>query len=196
MDNVLRPSNAIGAAILGVIGLLVLMMSQAATQVQVNVQAQPRQNARQVITVVIADDELDQLAETSMAIGVVIQALGYEPRILPALSIVQTITLSKTGNNGGQVNAVFLDGGYGVMEGFDWWLPENAPIDADDLATGNALAALLRAEGYSGPIILVSRLPDDYLGKPGGDNFALGLKKAHFWANPMKFLEALRSILK
>lgn len=29
------------------------------------------------------------------------------------------------------------------MGGLDWWLPENAPIDADDLATGNALAAFL-----------------------------------------------------
>ncbi len=52
------------------------MMSRTATQVQVNVQDQPRQNARQVITVVIADDEPDQLAQTSVAIGVVNPSIG------------------------------------------------------------------------------------------------------------------------
>lgn len=72
----LKSNLAFGVAILGAITLLVLMMSRTATQVQVNVQDQPRQNARQVITVVIADDEPDQLAQTSVAIGVVNPSIG------------------------------------------------------------------------------------------------------------------------
>lgn len=196
MDTALRPlSSAIGTAIIGVLGLLVLLMSQAA-QVQVNVQAQPRQNAKTIFTAVIADDQPTELASTTVAVGVVIRALGYEPRILPAVNVVQVVSLALTGNDGAQANAVFLDGGYGSAANLMDWVIRDPSGILEGLAEGNTLAAFLRASGYEGPIVLTSRLPEDYLNQPGGENFGIGLKKVDFWGNPLKFLEALRNILK
>lgn len=192
MDIALRP-NVIGAAILGVLALLVLMMGQMAGQIRVDVQAQPHQNAKTIFTVVIADDEPIQLASTTVAVEVVIRVLGYEPRILPAVNSALAISLALTGNNGGQVNAVFLDGSY-AKNLMDWMIPD--PSGFDDFAEGNTLAAFLRVSGYTGPIILTSTVPQDYVDEPGGENFAAALKKQDFWANPQNFVEAIRQILK
>ncbi len=193
MTTALRPSNALGP-VLGVIGLLLvvlMLMSQAVTQTQVNVQ--PRQNSKVIFTAVIADDMPLEQGMTVVAVQIVVRALGFEPRVLTPLTASQTVQFALTGNDGAQANAVFLDGSY-AENLMDWMIPDSSGFD--DFAKGHTLAAYLRVSGYTGPIVLTSRLPEDYLNQPGGENFGIGLKKADFWGNPLKFLEALRNILK
>lgn len=193
MNIALRPQNATGVAILGVLVFMALLISQAAAKI--NVQVEPRQNGKVVFAAVVADDQPEELASTSVAVGFVLRALGYEPRILPAVNSAMTLSLALSGSNGEQANAVFLDGSY-AENLMDWMIPDPDPSGFDRFAEGHTLATYLRVSGYTGPIVLTSTFPQDYLREPGGENFAAALEKQDFWDNPQKFVEAIRQVLK
>ena len=184
-----------GYFIAGLAGLLLLMMvlnSGSGSSAQTSAQ----NGAKVVFTAVVADDDPAEQVKTIVAVTTILTALGFEPRVFPAVSVVDTITLTMTSNNGGQANAEFLDGGF---TGFDsklknWELPNDAPVKGDRYATGSSLAALLRMRGFAGPIFLVTTSPGSYLGAEGGDQFATDFYKWEFWAKPLKFLEVFRKI--
>lgn len=186
--------GAISAGSLLGLGLFLLALSTVWSKVE-PISLPQRTDSRAIFTVVIADDEPLEQGMTVVAVQIVVRALGFEPRVLTPLTASQTVSLALTGNNGGQVNAVFLDGGYGSAKVLMDWVIRDPTGDLEGLAEGNTLAAFLRGSGYTGPIVLTSRLPEDYLNQPGGENFGIGLKKADFWGNPLKFLEELRNLL-
>lgn len=149
-------------------------------------------NSKRVFTVVIADDEPDNLAATTVAMTAVIKAIGYEPKILPSVTLIDTIKLAMTGNDGKKVNAVVLDGGYALATDINAWAIRGSKGEIVDWAEGPVIAEQLRLAGYDGPIILASGAPSDY----SSPHFAAKVRKYELWSSPTRFVETFRPIFK
>ena len=133
---------------------------------------------------VVADDEPAQLALTHAALTTALSAIGCNPIIYSAFDLSSLVAYATTGKNRGPVDFVVLDGYYTLSGNVYAWL-----LPGDDEMTGDAftISALLRARGYTGPVLVVSGGPSDFMDKPGSDIFMKVFKKSLFQTDPRAF---------